>query len=95
MTNKTSPIILAFSGGLDTSFCVPWLKETYRRDVVTATIDTGGIDAEAVTALHERAMALGARDATMLRRDATLPSLGEPDISMPLRFVMLRSALIR
>ena len=60
MTNKTSPIILAFSGGLDTSFCVPWLKETYGRDVVTATIDTGGIDAEAATALHERAMALGA-----------------------------------
>ena len=60
MTNNTSPIILAFSGGLDTSFCVPWLKETYGRDVVTATIDTGGIDAEAATALQERALALGA-----------------------------------
>ena len=60
MTNETSPIILAFSGGLDTSFCVPWLKETYGRDVVTATIDTGGIDAEAATALQERALALGA-----------------------------------
>ena len=60
MTNKNSPIILAFSGGLDTSFCVPWLKETYGRDVVTATIDTGGIDAAAATALQERALALGA-----------------------------------
>ena len=60
MTNKNSPIILAFSGGLDTSFCVPWLKETYGRDVVTATIDTGGIDAEAKAALQERALALGA-----------------------------------
>jgi len=55
-----SPIILAFSGGLDTSFCVPWLRETYGRDVITATVDTGGIDATAVTALEERAMALGA-----------------------------------
>jgi argininosuccinate synthase len=60
MTNASSPIILAFSGGLDTSFCVPWLKETYGRDVVTATIDTGGIDAEAATALQKRALALGA-----------------------------------
>ncbi len=54
------PIILAFSGGLDTSFCVPWLKETYGREVITATVDTGGIDADAATALEERAMALGA-----------------------------------
>jgi argininosuccinate synthase len=39
-----SPIILAFSGGLDTSFCVPWLRETFGRDIITATVDTGGID---------------------------------------------------
>jgi argininosuccinate synthase len=54
------PIILAFSGGLDTSFCVPWLKQTYNRDVITATVDTGGIDAAAASALEERALALGA-----------------------------------
>lgn len=60
MSNDNSPIILAFSGGLDTSFCVPWLKETYGRDVITATIDTGGIDAAAAKALQERAEALGA-----------------------------------
>ena len=44
MSKDNSPIILAFSGGLDTSFCVPWLKENYDRDVVTACVDTGGID---------------------------------------------------
>ena len=60
MIKDTSPIILAFSGGLDTSFCVPWLKETYGREVVTATVDTGGIDATAAEALRERALALGA-----------------------------------
>ena len=37
-----APILLAFSGGLDTSFCVPWLKETYGRPVITVTVDTGG-----------------------------------------------------
>jgi argininosuccinate synthase len=60
MTNDTSPIILAFSGGLDTSFCVPWLKENYGREVITACVDTGGIDAQAAIALEERAKALGA-----------------------------------
>ncbi|MEM9401955.1 MAG: argininosuccinate synthase [Pseudomonadota bacterium] len=60
MSNDNSPIILAFSGGLDTSFCVPWLKETYGRDVITATVDTGGINDEAARQLEERAMALGA-----------------------------------
>jgi len=60
VSQDLSPIILAFSGGLDTSFCVPWLKQTYGRDVITATVDTGGIDADAAVALEKRAMALGA-----------------------------------
>ena len=54
------PILLAFSGGLDTSFCVPWLKDTYGRPVITVTVDTGGIDAPAAAALEERSRTLGA-----------------------------------
>jgi argininosuccinate synthase len=54
------PILLAFSGGLDTSFCVPWLKDTYRRPVITVTVDTGGIDAEAAQSLARRSKQLGA-----------------------------------
>lgn len=54
------PILLAFSGGLDTSFCVPWLKDTYRRPVITVTVDTGGIDAEAAQSLAQRSTQLGA-----------------------------------
>ena len=54
------PILLAFSGGLDTSFCVPWLKETYQRPVITVTVDTGGIDAAAARSLAERSAQLGA-----------------------------------
>jgi argininosuccinate synthase len=60
MTRSDRPIVLAFSGGLDTSFCVPWLKETYARPVVTVTVNTGGIDAAAAQQLEERARALGA-----------------------------------
>ena len=54
------PIVLAYSGGLDTSFLVPWLKDTYGRPVITVTVDTGGIDAAAARTLAERARALGA-----------------------------------
>ncbi len=54
------PILLAFSGGLDTSFCVPWLAETYGRPIVTLTVDTGGIDAAAAAMLEDRSRALGA-----------------------------------
>jgi argininosuccinate synthase len=54
------PIVLAYSGGLDTSFLVPWIKETQQRPVITVTVDTGGIDAAAAAGLAERARALGA-----------------------------------
>jgi argininosuccinate synthase len=54
------PILLAFSGGLDTSFCVPWLKETYHRPVVTVTVDTGGLDAASAATLERRSAQLGA-----------------------------------
>lgn len=54
------PIVLAYSGGLDTSFLVPWLKDTYGRPIITVTVDTGGIDEAAARTLGERARALGA-----------------------------------
>ncbi len=56
------PIVLAYSGGLDTSFLVPWIAGQYQRPVITVTVDTGGIDAAAAVALRERALALGAID---------------------------------
>ena len=56
-TAGTTPILLAFSGGLDTSFCVPWLAETYGRPVVTLTVDTGSIDAATARMLEGRGRA--------------------------------------
>lgn len=56
------PILLAFSGGLDTSFLVPWLAANHGRPIITVTVDTGGIDAAAAKVLAERARALGAKD---------------------------------
>jgi argininosuccinate synthase len=56
------PILLAFSGGLDTSFCVPWLMENHGRPVITVTVDTGGIDAATAATLARRAKELGAAE---------------------------------
>jgi argininosuccinate synthase len=54
------PIVLAYSGGLDTSFLVPWLADRYQRPIITVTVDTGGINTAAAKALRDRAIALGA-----------------------------------
>lgn len=50
--------VLAFSGGLDTSFCVPLLREQ-GYDVVTATVDTGGFSVEELEQISDRAEELG------------------------------------
>ncbi len=51
-------IVLAFSGGLDTSFCVPYLKER-GWNVHTVFADTGGVDAQERAAIEARAGELG------------------------------------
>src|SRR3546814_399744 len=54
----STDIVLAFSGGLDTSFCVPWLQERGWA-VHTVCADTGGVDAEERAAIEARAAELG------------------------------------
>lgn len=56
MANKD--IVLAFSGGLDTSFCVPYLQER-GWNVHTVFADTGGVDAEERAFIEQRAQELG------------------------------------
>lgn len=51
-------IVLAFSGGLDTSFCVPYLQERGWA-VHTVFADTGGVDAEERDFIEQRAAELG------------------------------------
>ncbi|HEX5693408.1 MAG TPA: argininosuccinate synthase [Arenimonas sp.] len=52
-------IVLAFSGGLDTSFCVPYLQERGWA-VHTVFADTGGVDARERASIEARAAELGA-----------------------------------
>jgi argininosuccinate synthase len=54
----SNDIVLAFSGGLDTSFCVPYLKER-GWNVHTVFADTGGVDAEERAFIEQRAHELG------------------------------------
>lgn len=56
--HDSKDIVLAFSGGLDTSFCVPWLKER-GWNVHTVFADTGGVDAGERAAIEQRATELG------------------------------------
>ncbi len=53
--------VLAFSGGLDTSFCVPYLIDQ-GWEVVTLFVDTGGVSAEHRAWIEQRAKSLGAKE---------------------------------
>ena len=57
MNNK---VVLAFSGGLDTSFCVPYLKNERGLEVHTVMVNTGGFSDEEAKAIEQRALSLGA-----------------------------------
>ena len=54
-------LVLAFSGGLDTSFCAKYLKEEKGFEVYTAIANTGGFSDEELAAIEKRAYALGAK----------------------------------
>ncbi len=59
MTDKYSKVVLAYSGGLDTSVILTWLKENYDCEVVTFTADIG--QGEEVEPARAKAEAMGAK----------------------------------
>lgn len=52
-------VVVAFSGGLDTSYCVKYLSDDRDFEVHTITVNTGGFDANEVKAIEQRAKNLG------------------------------------
>ena len=52
-------VVLAFSGGLDTSYCAKYLSETLGYEVHAVTINTGGFDKNDEVSLKEKAEKLG------------------------------------
>jgi argininosuccinate synthase len=59
----TERAVLAYSGGLDTSVAVKWLKERYGYDVVTFTVDIGNVPN--LDAIRQKALKAGAVDAVV------------------------------
>jgi argininosuccinate synthase len=61
MDNNKKKVVLAFSGGLDTSFAVKYLSEDCGYEVYTAIANTGGFSADELKTIEQRALALGAK----------------------------------
>lgn len=59
MSNKKA--LLAFSGGLDTTYCAVYLNKVLGYEMHTLTINTGGFSDEEVKAIEAKALALGAK----------------------------------
>src|SRR5262245_64535519 len=57
-------VILAYSGGLDTSVMVPWIKENYNLDVIAFTCDLG--QGEDIHKIRQKALKTGAIDAVAI-----------------------------
>lgn len=73
MNNK---VVLAFSGGLDTSFCVPYLMNERGLEVHTVMVNTGGFSPEEEKAIEQRALSLGAASHTTVNAVGTYYSKG-------------------
>jgi argininosuccinate synthase len=72
-------IVLAYSGGLDTSVAIPWLREKYGAEIIAVTLDLG--QGRELNQIRERAMSTGAIRCHVLdvrdefARDYILPAL--------------------
>ncbi len=58
MSKKINKVVLAYSGGLDTSIIIPWLKENYGAEVIAFAADIG--QGEELSGLQEKAIKTGA-----------------------------------
>jgi argininosuccinate synthase len=66
MTTTNQQIILAFSGGLDTTYCAIYLAKEKGLNVHAVTIDTGGFSKEEIIAIEKHAYSLGVKSFTVL-----------------------------
>lgn len=58
MSPKARKVVLAYSGGLDTSIIIPWLKENYGAEVIAFAADIG--QGEELSGLEDKAIRTGA-----------------------------------
>ena len=60
MVDQVNKVVLAYSGGLDTSIILKWLQDTYKCEVVTFTADLG--QGEELTPIKGKAESLGVKE---------------------------------
>ena len=81
----TETVVLAYSGGLDTSVAVPWLRETRGCEVVTLTVDVGA--GAASDEVLNRALAGGAKEALAIdAREAFVTDFVWPTLQAGARY---------
>ncbi|WP_242918828.1 argininosuccinate synthase [Pontibacter liquoris] len=59
---NNNKVVLAFSGGLDTSYCVKYLKEEKGLEVYSVLVNTGGFSEEELQEIEQRAYSLGVKE---------------------------------
>ncbi len=55
-------VVLAFSGGLDTTYCVKYLAEDLGLEVYSAVVNTGGFSDEELQDIEQKALELGVKE---------------------------------
>ncbi|KGX87179.1 argininosuccinate synthase [Pontibacillus litoralis] len=63
-------IVLAYSGGLDTSICIKWLEEKYGYEVIALGLDVG--EGKDLQTIHDKALQVGAVKARVMNGKAEL-----------------------
>jgi argininosuccinate synthase len=67
--SKNNKVVLAYSGGLDTSYCVKYLSEEKGLEVYAITVNTGGFSEQQIEDIKTRALSLGVKE--FVARDVT------------------------
>ncbi len=66
MTQKKQVVVLAYSGGLDTTYTAKYLSAEKGLDVISVVANTGGFDAQKLAAIEQRAIELGVKNHVVL-----------------------------
>ena len=67
MKNEVKKVVLAYSGGLDTSIILKWLQDEYKCEVVTFTADIG--QGEELEPARKKALSLGIKEENVFIKD--------------------------
>jgi len=82
---KNKKIVLAFSGGLDTSYCAKYLKNEKQFEIYSAIVNTGGFSKEELQDIEQKAISLGVIIEIERGASSGLSSPGQVEMTASLR----------